>query len=170
AYITCSINIDNIGWIFISGGIANTSMSYLQRWIIKWTGRVPLFTAAYTANIIVIFVWLWWMPNPSTPIVFYLISITWGLADSIFQCQINAIYGILFPTAGEAAFANYRLWESSGIALAYLASNHLCIRPKLYILIAVGTIGMICYYIVEYKEKMSKKTLTNMLENNKFND
>lgn len=150
--------MENIGWIFISGGITNAAMSYLQKWIIKWTGRLPLFTAAYAINIVVILVWLFWMPSPSTPIIFYLISIMWGFSDSIFQCQINAIYGILFPSAEEAAFANYRLWESIGIALAYLASNHLCIRPKLYILITVGTVGTICYYIVEYRVSKSKKS------------
>lgn len=152
------MGVGSIGWIFISGGITNAAMSYSQKWIIKYTGRIPLFTAAYTINIGVILTWLLWRPDPSTPIVFFIISIMWAFCDSIFQCQINAIYGILFPSVEEAAFANYRLWESLGLALAYLASNHLCIRPKLYILIAMATVGTICYYIVEYKVKKSKKT------------
>lgn len=158
------MGVNSIGKILISGGITNAAMSFCQKWITQWTGRVPLFTAAYAINIGVIVTWLLWRPDPSTPYIFSIISVMWAFCDSIFHCQINALYGILFPTAEEAAFSNYRLWESLGLALAYLASNHLCIRPKLYILIVVATVGTICYYIVEYKVYRSKKIVKDLVK------
>ena len=33
---------------------------------------------------------------------------------------ISALYGVIFKNNAEAAFSNYRLWESLGFLLAYL--------------------------------------------------
>lgn len=33
---------------------------------------------------------------------------------------ISALYGVIFKSNEEAAFSNYRLWESMGFLIAYL--------------------------------------------------
>ena len=33
---------------------------------------------------------------------------------------ISALYGVIFKSNAEAAFSNYRLWESLGFLIAYL--------------------------------------------------
>ena len=65
---------------------------------------------------------------------------------------LAALYGILFPRDKEAAFANYRMWESLGFVIAFAYSTFLCLEYKLYILLAVLVLTIITYPIVEYHE------------------
>uniref|UniRef100_A0A3Q2YBX6 Protein unc-93 homolog A n=1 Tax=Hippocampus comes TaxID=109280 RepID=A0A3Q2YBX6_HIPCM len=62
------------------------------------------------------------------------------------------LYGILFPAEKEAAFANYRMWESLGFVIAFAYSTFLCLEYKLYILLAVLLLTMVTYPVVEYHE------------------
>lgn len=63
-----------------------------------------------------------------------------------------ALYGVLFAREKEAAFANYRMWESLGFVIAFAYSTFLCLEYKLYILLAVLVATVITYPIVEYHE------------------
>lgn len=63
------------------------------------------------------------------------------------------LYGTLFRRNKEAAFSNFRLWESAGFVIAYAYSTTLCARMKLYVLFGNLTIGVICYIIVEIRHR-----------------
>lgn len=63
--------------------------------------------------------------------------------------QIPGLYGTLFRRNKEAAFSNYRLWESAGFVIAYAYSTHLCARMKLYVMLSVLLLGVFMYVIVE---------------------
>ena len=114
------------------------------------------------------------------PVVFALAGL-WGVADAIWQTQINALYGVLFSSDEEAAFSNYRLWESFGFFLGFITQvkttikygGHLvldsietsfsqalgvCVFPKLILTIIFLGLGMSGYLIVEVMEhKKSRK-------------
>ncbi len=68
-----------------------------------------------------------------------------------------ALYGCLFTQESEAAFSNYRMWESLGFIIAFAYSNYICTSVKLYILISVLSIGMIGYFIVEWLHRKEHK-------------
>lgn len=63
------------------------------------------------------------------------------------------MYGVFFHDNQEAAFSNYRLWESLGFVLAFAYSKYLCISVKLIILLVVLIISLIGYFIAEYVNK-----------------
>lgn len=63
------------------------------------------------------------------------------------------LYGTLFRRNKEAAFSNYRLWESLGFVVAYAYSTTLCAEMKCYVLMAVLILGVIGYIIVEVRHK-----------------
>lgn len=67
-----------------------------------------------------------------------------------FFLIITGLYGTLFRRNKEAAFANFRMWESSGFVIAYAYSTHLCARMKLYVMLTVLIIGVCMYLIVEF--------------------
>jgi len=76
---------------------------------------------------------------------------------------VPGIYGTLFRRNKEAAFSNYRLWESTGFVIAYAYSTHLCARMKLYVMLAVLIVGFAGYIVVEIVHKrkaMRKKKLS----------
>ena len=64
-----------------------------------------------------------------------------------------AFYGVIFSSNEEAAFSNYRLWESTGYIIAYAYSNVICVDVKIYILIGILAAGMIGYLAIEYMEQ-----------------
>lgn len=69
-----------------------------------------------------------------------------------------AVYGVLFSSESEAAFSNYRMWESLGFIIAFAYSTYLCTSVKLYILTSLLCVGMIGYLIVEYLHLKKKRT------------
>lgn len=65
-------------------------------------------------------------------------------------CECIALYGSLFGGESEAAFSNYRMWESLGFIIQYAYSFYLCASVKIYILTSVLVVGMSGYLAVEY--------------------
>lgn len=65
-----------------------------------------------------------------------------------------ALYGILFPRHKEAAFANYRMWESLGFVISFAYSTFLCLEYKLYVLLGVLALTALTYPIVEFREHL----------------
>lgn len=67
--------------------------------------------------------------------------------------MLAGLYGLLFRRNKEAAFSNYRLWESAGFVIAYAYSTTLCARMKLYVLFGNLVLGVIGYVIVEVRHR-----------------
>ncbi|XP_042691715.1 protein unc-93 homolog A isoform X4 [Centrocercus urophasianus] len=122
-------------------------------------------TAMNTACIIAL---LLWKPHSNQLVVFFIFPALWGLSDAIWQTQTNGLYGVLFEKHTEAAFANYRLWESCGFVIAFGYSTTLRVYIKLYILLAVLMLSMVTYGMVEYLEaKRSSGTPATTEKENK---
>lgn len=71
----------------------------------------------------------------------------------VLHFNIVGLYGMLFRRNKEAAFSNYRLWESAGFVIAYAYSTTLCARMKLYVLFGNLVLGVIGYVIVEIRHR-----------------
>uniref|UniRef100_A0A096MIK9 Protein unc-93 homolog A n=1 Tax=Poecilia formosa TaxID=48698 RepID=A0A096MIK9_POEFO len=151
-YVTCALGIHYVGYVMMCFGAANSLCSFLFGRIARYTGRAALFFFAAATNLACIIALLIWKPHPDQLPVFFVFTALWGMADAIWQTQTNALYGVLFPRAKEAAFANYRMWESLGFVIAFAYSTFLCVEYKLYIVLAVLVISMITYPLVEYYE------------------
>lgn len=80
-----------------------------------------------------------------------------------------ALYGVLFHRDKEAAFANYRMWESLGFVIAFAYSTFLCLEYKLYILLAILVLTLITYPIVEYHEFNNPTVSLEMVDPNENN-
>jgi len=81
--------------------------------------------------------------------------------------------GILFPGREEAAFSNFRLWESTGSVITYIYSPYLCTCTKLYILMGILCAGMVGYGFIERSEidrVVSNERCDFELVNSKEND
>lgn len=63
---------------------------------------------------------------------------------------LSALYGVLFPDHTEAAFSNYRLWESVGFLMAFSYSSHLCLSTKTYLLLSGLAASLLTYPLLEY--------------------
>ena len=71
----------------------------------------------------------------------------------------------MFADNSDAAFANYRMWESVGFLLGYSYSSFLCMNIKMVIILISLFIGMVGYVGVEIRvrrrEALDKELNTN---------
>ncbi|XP_068433646.1 protein unc-93 homolog A [Clinocottus analis] len=151
-YVTCALGIEYVGYVMMCFGASNSLCSFLFGRLARYTGRALLFLIAALANFGCIIALLFWRPHPDDFGIFFVFPALWGMADAIWQTQTNSLYGILFPRAKEAAFANYRMWESLGFVIAFAYSTFICLEYKLYILLAVLLLTAITYPVVEHYE------------------
>merc|ERR1711874_502343 len=120
----------------------------------KLIGRLPIFILGACINFAVIITMLTWSPTVSSVGVVYVLAALWGVGDAIWQTQINALYGVLFASDEEAAFSNYRLWESMGFLLAFITQAlGVCVFPKIILTIVFLSLGMAGYFVLEIMER-----------------
>ncbi|KAI4492047.1 hypothetical protein M0802_010172 [Mischocyttarus mexicanus] len=167
AYISCALGVHKVGYVMICFGVVNAGCSLLFGSLMKFVGRQPLMALGAIVHACLIVVLLLWKPHPDNPYIFYSVSGLWGVGDAVWQTQVNGLYGTLFRRNKEAAFSNYRLWESAGFVIAYAYSTHLCARMKLYVLLTVLMIGTMGYIIVELLHKRKQRRLKAIAEDPK---
>lgn len=102
-------------------------------------------------NYALIITMLVWHPTAHHIVVLFVIAALWGMGDAVWQTQLNAFYGVLFVDNREAAFSNYRLWESIGFAFFYIITPYVRVRLVLIILTFFLSFGMAGYIFVEYR-------------------
>ncbi|CAG9764674.1 unnamed protein product [Ceutorhynchus assimilis] len=149
SYVSCALGVQNVGFVMICFGVVNAICSLLFGSVMKYVGRVPIMILGVSVHFGVQIFLLLWRPHPESPILFFMASGLWGIGDAVWQTQVNGLYGALFRRNKEAAFSNYRLWESVGFVVAYAYSTQLCARMKLYVQLACLVIGFLLYCIVE---------------------
>ncbi|XP_029452830.1 protein unc-93 homolog A [Rhinatrema bivittatum] len=165
SYVTCVLGIQFVGYVMICFAATDAVCSVLFGKLSQYTGRIALFALATGTNAACIIALLLWKPHPDQFAVFFVFSALWGMADAIWQTQTNALYGVLFDEHKEAAFANYRLWESLGFVIAYAYSTYLCVYVKLYILLSVLIVSIVLYGLAEYQEYKKKSSINCDAEN-----
>ncbi|XP_070169963.1 UNC93-like protein [Polyergus mexicanus] len=167
AYISCALGVHRVGYVMICFGVVNAGCSLLFGSLMKFVGRQPLMALGAIVHACLVVVLLMWKPHPDNPYIFYSVSGLWGVGDAVWQTQVNGLYGTLFRRNKEAAFSNYRLWESAGFVIAYAYSTHLCARMKLYVMLTVLITGTIGYIIVELLHRRKQRRLKAIAEDPK---
>ncbi|XP_053770318.1 protein unc-93 homolog A isoform X3 [Desmodus rotundus] len=155
SYATCALGIQFVGYVMICFSATNSLCSELYGKVSQYTGRIPLYVFGAVTQLSCIIALLLWRPSPDQLAVFFVFSGLWGVADAVWQTQNNALYGVLFDSTKEAAFANYRLWEALGFVIAFGYSTFLCVSVKLYVLLGVLCASMLAYGAVELLEARS---------------
>jgi len=157
-FVTCTIGVHNVGYVMITYGVFDAICSISFGIIIKYTGRMPIFLGGALINIGVIIAFFHWTPDPRQAYAFFIMAAAWGVADAVWQTQINALYGVLFENDEEAAFSNYRLWESAGFIIAFILQTQVCISVKLWFLVVIIVAGMIGYFFIEALEFKKRRS------------
>ena len=77
------------------------------------------------------------------------------------------MYGSLFASQEEAAFSNYRMWESVGFVIAFISQAcGVCVFPKIVGVICFLVVGMLGYFMVEFSEYQRKRKQGQLSNNN----
>ncbi|WAR12257.1 UN93A-like protein [Mya arenaria] len=149
SFVGCALGIENIGFVMICYGVVDAICSFAFGRLVQYVGHIPFFVLAFLLHGGLQITFLLWTPNPDMRYLFYVFAALWGAGDAIIQTQINALYGFLWTKNSEAAFANYRLWESMGFIIAFALQDFLCTYVKIYICLGFLCLGMLLYGVVE---------------------
>eukprot|EP00794_Sanderia_malayensis_P014408 gene14408-15909_t len=164
AFVTCSLGIEKVGFVMICFGVTDALCSFGLGKLSEYTGRPILMFSGAAVNLGLIIMLLAWQLNREYVAMYYVTAAGWGFCDAIWQTQVNAFYGHLFPTNQEAAFSNYRLWESLGFVIAFAVGNYMCVRAKLYMLIAFLLTGIAGYGMIEIIHRRTSKEFSVSME------
>ncbi|XP_051989027.1 UNC93-like protein MFSD11 isoform X1 [Xyrauchen texanus] len=73
-----------------------------------------------------------------------------GLGDSCYNTQLISIVGFLFPQDSAPAFAVFKFVQSITAAVAFFYSNYLLLQWQLLIMVLVGFLGTVSFFVVEW--------------------
>lgn len=91
--------------------------------------------------------------NPPLASVALFCAFLLGLADACFNTQIYSMLGGVFSSQSAAAFACFKFVQSLGASATFGYSSVLGLHMQMAILLVVGTIGTLCFVIVERSTK-----------------
>ncbi|XP_042205187.1 UNC93-like protein isoform X3 [Homarus americanus] len=153
AYVSCGLGVHMVGYVMICYGVCDAICSITFSPLVKMVGRVPIFTMGAIINLGIAIALRSWTPHPDDVVLFFVMAGLWGVSDAVWQTQINAFYGVIFPGESEAAFSNYRLWESLGYIFSYVGSATYCMDVKITNVVVSLVFGIIGYYAIEVLER-----------------
>ncbi|KAL0882970.1 hypothetical protein ABMA27_016462 [Loxostege sticticalis] len=157
AFVSCAVGTGTVGFVMMTMGVADAISCVVTGYIAKVVGRLPLMCFATVLHAALLIAILVWRPQAGQSYLLYIFAILWGVSDSVWLVQLNSYYGILFPGREEAAFANFRLWESVGYIIAYVISPYARTSQKTYLMFAMMLVGVAMYFTVEYRERRGKE-------------
>ena len=72
----------------VCNGICQALSSYVFGRLVKYTGRLFVFTVAALINYAMIILMFLWDPEQSQMYLLFIIAGFWGIADAIWQTQV----------------------------------------------------------------------------------
>ncbi|XP_072225550.1 UNC93-like protein MFSD11 [Leuresthes tenuis] len=86
-----------------------------------------------------------------------LCSFLLGLGDSCFNTQLLSIIGFMFHDNSAPAFAIFKFIQSIMAAIAFFYSNYLLLHWQLLILVVMGFLGSISFFVTEWLAESSRR-------------
>ena len=83
--------MEKVGLVLITYGVCDATFSFAWGALANHVGRILVFILGGTINATLIVVLFTWAPNPEQGWVFFVIAGLWGVADAIWQTQINGM-------------------------------------------------------------------------------
>ncbi|GFS30684.1 UNC93-like protein [Nephila pilipes] len=161
AYVSCAWSTSQIGLVTVFYGITSALTSMLSGFIIKYSGRIPVFLLGQLFNTINFVFLLLWRPEAEQSFMFFLAGGLWGAFIGIYLSQLRAFYGVLFQGDEETAFGSCSLYSAIGWSLPFIYNDFLCTSVKLYILFSISCIGILGYLFTERIYYLENKTIAS---------
>lgn len=89
AYVSCALGIHNVGYVMICFGVVNALCSLLFGSVMKYIGRQPIMALGAAVHAALVAWLLLWAPHPNNKSTFFVVSSLWGVADAVWQTQVN---------------------------------------------------------------------------------
>ncbi|EYC25413.1 hypothetical protein Y032_0012g1877 [Ancylostoma ceylanicum] len=160
AFVACGLGVSHIGFVCTAFGVADAICSLVFGPLIKLFGRMPLFVFGAVNNMLMIVTLMIWPLNPADKAILYVAGSVWGMADAVWNTQINGFWVALVGRQSlDLAFTSYRFWESIGLALGFVMARQLSVELILLISFCLLLLGMTGYCAIEVYDDISSYCL-----------
>lgn len=140
--------------------IANMVSCLLTGRLSDRVGRLPVLYAGGLIQLIAFGMILSKSVSEKNIASFVLMAILVGFGDGSWNTQPSAILGIFYKQNPIPAFANYRLFQAAGVAVAFAYYPFVSTEGKALICIGMLTVGILCLQFLHYfVESISSKKL-----------
>lgn len=157
SFTSCMLGIGWVGYTMICFCGCSALASLFSSSLVKSVGRPAVICIAGMVNISLMIWMLEWKATSDAMASFFILPGLWGVADGIWQSQINALLGIQYADDDEPAFANYRLFQAMGTSIAFIGSKYLCYSAKVYVNLGLVSLGLILYIVLEFRLKFENE-------------
>ncbi|CAD5210982.1 unnamed protein product [Bursaphelenchus okinawaensis] len=150
AFVGCGLGISQIGYVMTTFGVSDAICSLVFGPLIRMFGRMPLFVFGAVMNVLMIMTLMIWPLNPGDRVLFNVIAGVWGMADSVWNTQVQGFWvGLTGRTSLEVAIANYRFWMSFGMAIGFFIARFTTVNSYLAVSFVILLIGILGYFATE---------------------
>ncbi|KAK8553698.1 hypothetical protein V6N13_072639 [Hibiscus sabdariffa] len=104
-----------------------------------------------------IFLWLWLKYSGTSGVLGMvyplLMAALLGIGDGVLNTQISALLALLFKHDTEGAFAQFKVWQSSAIAVVFFLSPAVTLQTMVAILLVAILVSMVSFLFLTVKAK-----------------
>jgi len=157
-----SLGLDNVGYIMAIFGVCDAIFSYGFGFISDKTGRLPIIYIGCIAQLVVSGLVIA-LPDLKEGGdnwgLLVAMAALWALGDASLNTQLNSMISESFGDNAEAGFANFKLWQSLMVCIAFVFPELFKYRARSGILAGFCAIGLICVTILRSRTKSNKSAL-----------
>ncbi|XP_013411924.1 protein unc-93 homolog A [Lingula anatina] len=153
SFVNCSLGVHNLGLVMISFGATNAVSCFSLGFLNKYTPRSHIIIAGTFFNVGILIVLLIWIPDHTDIPMFFVVAACLGVCDSIWQTQTNSLFGVIFRSRQTEAFANFRMFQATGLAISFGYSYFLCVETKVFILGTTLVAALAGYVVLEWRQR-----------------
>ncbi|KAK7090836.1 hypothetical protein V1264_010586 [Littorina saxatilis] len=149
-FVTCSLGAEYVGFCMITLGVANVSGAVIVALVSHKIPREVVLGFGGIMHMALMIGFLIWIPD-ERPMLFFVLAAAWGVCDSVWQTQCNTLLCLTCTELPEVAFANSRVLQSLGLAVAFSIGLGVCVAGKIYLLMTLLVVSIMFYVLAEYR-------------------
>ncbi|KAI6228096.1 putative potassium channel regulatory protein unc-93 [Aphelenchoides besseyi] len=157
-FVACALGISQIGFVLTTFGrdmqlgiwTFNQNVWSNAAFCLWISNEVDEHLCERSDHILTILTLIIYPINPTDRVFFNVIAGVWGMADSVWNTQIQGFWvGITGRSSLEVSFASYRFWTAFGLALGFFSTRFLSVNQYLAISFVLLLIGILGYFLIE---------------------
>lgn len=152
--VTPALGISLVGGVMAAFGAADAGCSLIAGRLSTGLSSISIIIFSGAAAQLLVLLRLMFQQSYGSDLSGYLnlfgLAIIWGLGDAAFNTQISALLGILFPDNTEAAFAQWKIWQSVATAVVFFITNYTLMSVRLIILLATLTVSVVSFSTLRF--------------------
>ncbi|ESN90486.1 hypothetical protein HELRODRAFT_121951, partial [Helobdella robusta] len=138
SYVTCSIGLHMIGFVMMTFSAMDSVSSFLCGYLRRFLSQSVMMAVGSVLHLITLLFLYFWKPSPDQRATVFVVAVSLGVVDGIWQTLTNSLCGILFSSRQRVAvFSSLRMYQALGFTIASVYSHFLYNEVKVAILMIV---------------------------------